>query len=720
MLKTGTSAASRWWLPAGRWVLIALLLLIGVYFRFTGLNWDEGQWIHPDEGHMRIITSVIEMPDSLSLYFDTQASPLNSRNSGYVYSYGTLPLFLTRLMGEWLDNSCASSKGIAVLVRSAFLPAGMPAMGTQCRPGTFTGPYSALVGRTFSALADVGTLLLMYLLGRRLYGEAVGILALALGALTAFSIQQSHFFTVDSMACFFTILTAYFSVRGAQSSLAEGLSWGDFGVAGIATGLAAASKISAALAALFVVFAGIWWWLRSFEAERGYSPVGAVRSVALRLVLAGLLCLLVFRIAQPYAFEGPGFFDVIPSAEWLERLGRIRAEQSGEIDLPSGRQWTNRAPILFPWRNMVIWGMGFPLGLAAWTGWALMGIELLGGRRRHFLLWSWTTLIFLYLATRWVTAMRYFLPLYPLLTIMAAYGLIRTCRAKTRRWRRLGIALTALTIAGTAVWAIAVFSIYLRPHTRIAASRWIYATVPPGATVANEHWDWGLPLRIDGRDPFGAGTYTGIEMQHYNEDTPAKRSHLLEWLNQADYIFLASNRLYASIPRLPGRYPLTTTYYRALFSGALGFELAADFTSRPALGPVQFPDQELPFPLMEAAYVHQRQPITVWLPPAEESFSVYDHPRVLIFRKTADYSPARVEEILDTVDLSTVQHGRTPREATTTGYLLIQNTSFLLVLSVLLFSGVALYRSVHRTKEEQGLPYHTTASSIAKSKRAAR
>ena len=83
-------------------LLLIAILLIGAYLRFTGLNWDEGQWIHPDEGHMRIITSVVQMPDSLSLYFDTHNSPLNCRNSGHRYSYGTLPLFLTRMTAEWL------------------------------------------------------------------------------------------------------------------------------------------------------------------------------------------------------------------------------------------------------------------------------------------------------------------------------------------------------------------------------------------------------------------------------------------------------------------------------------------------------------------------------------------------------------------------------------------------------------------------------------------
>ncbi len=200
-------------------------------------------------------------------------------------------------------------------------------------------------------------------------------------------------------------------------------------------------------------------------------------------------------------------------------------------------------------------------------------------------------------------------------------------------------------------WALAFTSVYRRPHTRIAASRWIFQNVPIGSVLATEHWDWAPPLRVDGKDPFG-GMYRGLStssdgtLQLYHDDTPQKREALLNWLDEADYIIIGSNRLYASIVRLPTRYPLTVAYYRALFSGQLGFELVADFTSYPALGPFQFPDTEEPFPIPEAPYQYRAAPISVPMPPAEEAFSVYDHPRVLIFRKTAAYSRARAEALL--------------------------------------------------------------------------
>ena len=90
----------------------------------------------------------------------------------------------------------------------------------------------------------------------------------------------------------------------------------------------------------------------------------------------------------------------------------------------------------------------------------------------------------------------------------------------------------------------------------------------------------------------------------------------------------------SSIPRMPQRYPMTTEYYRRLFAGDLGFELVATFASYPTLGPWTINDDR-----------------------AEEAFTVYDHPKVLIFKKTADFSPERVRQILAAVPLDDVRPG---------------------------------------------------------------
>ena len=83
---------------------------------------------------------------------------------------------------------------------------------------------------------------------------------------------------------------------------------------------------------------------------------------------------------------------------------------------------------------------------------------------------------------------------------------------------------------------------------------------------------------------------------------------------------------------------MTRRYYELLFSGALGFRLERSFTSYPRLGPLEIPDDG-----------------------AEEAFTVYDHPHVLLFKKTEAFSREGVEKLLGAAPLGTIHV--TPRKA---------------------------------------------------------
>ncbi|MBI4758419.1 MAG: hypothetical protein HY783_05400, partial [Chloroflexi bacterium] len=118
-----------------------------------------------------------------------------------------------------------------------------------------------------------------------------------------------------------------------------------------------------------------------------------------------------------------------------------------------------------------------------------------------------------------------------------------------------------------------------------------------------------------------------------------KLGTLIQQLESADWIFLSSNRLSGTIPRLTMRYPLNTEYYRLLFEGKLGFRLVKTFTSYPNLAWLEINDDS-----------------------SDEAFTVYDHPKVLIFQKTADFSQEKVRALLGSVSLDNIQR-LTPLQA---------------------------------------------------------
>ena len=118
---------------------------------------------------------------NLGDYFNTAVSSLNPNNLGYgFYVYGTLPLFIVRYVAEWVNQT------------------------------GYDQVY--LVGRCLSALVDLMTVLLVFLIAIRLYKKvAIGLLAAAFAAFAVLSIQLSHFFTVDNFINFFTLLAFYFA-----------------------------------------------------------------------------------------------------------------------------------------------------------------------------------------------------------------------------------------------------------------------------------------------------------------------------------------------------------------------------------------------------------------------------------------------------------------------------------------------------------------------------
>jgi hypothetical protein len=194
-----------------------------------------------------------------------------------------------------------------------------------------------------------------------------------------------------------------------------------------------------------------------------------------------------------------------------------------------------------------------------------------------------------------------------------------------RLTKPLAITLATLALGGAIIWSLAfVNGVYGTDHTWVTFARWTYANVPDDSCIAWEHWDDRMPSDIpepDGNP--GAHGYYQPQLPMYDNDSQQKYELIRNTLIECDYVVLATNRLWRTIPRLPQRYPMSTRYYEALFSGELGFEQLYSAETPPRLGPLVFDDQ-----------------------PADESFTVYDHPKPILFHKTRQLSEAEWDAIL--------------------------------------------------------------------------
>jgi hypothetical protein len=289
----------------------------------------------------------------------------------------------------------------------------------------------------------------------------------------------------------------------AAVMVAQKNTWLWYALFGVFFGMALASRINLLPLAAEIVVAAVIFYAPAWKGGR--DPYRLVVDAGLRLALAGVMAFLTFRVTQPMTFRAETGDTTIltlnPNPDWLASMEVASAESSGRAISPPGEQWTDRPALVFPWVNMVLWGMGLPLGLMAWAGflwaaWRSLKDEDQDAWRRHALPLTWAGGYFLFMGTRWVKSVRYFLPIYPFLALFAAWALVELWRAGQRRaearshpsgaeTRRplpllsvVSLALGAVVLLGTLGWAWGFTNVYRAGNSRLQATRWVYQNIP--------------------------------------------------------------------------------------------------------------------------------------------------------------------------------------------------------------------------------------------------
>jgi len=587
-------------------IVLILILAGAAALRLYGLHWDGGFLYHPDERQILVVANRLAFPWPPD--WQVLLSPESPWNPSF-FSYGSLPLYLLRLC-SW---------GMARVD---------PAYGTL--------ESSYVVGRVLSALFDLGSVALVYLLGRKLYNRWVGLLAAGLLATTVLHVQMAHFYTVDTLLVFFILLTLLLALRLLERrTLGRGLAVGG------TLGLALATKVSAAPLALPVALAWLFGALPETRVRIGWRA-WATRLLGLGAV--GLVALLTFVVCEPYAV-----IDVITFIIDVYSEGQMAR---GASDIPYTRQFIGTLPYVYPAWQAMLWSMGLPLGVAGFAGLlAQTGLAVSAAIRRQLkarlpvlLMLSWALIYFALVGSFHVKFLRYMLPILPLLCLWAAWGLWQLLSASGRPrglWRVLGWAATLLVVGTSTLYAVAYVNLYREPHPWIQATAWLCENLPARSRLVHEHWDDPLPMRQGTGELRCYYDYRTTTLPIYDPDDTAKLETLLSAIEESDYIVLSSNRLYNTIPRLSERYPMTSRYYELLMGEQLGYELVYYAASYPNLCGVAlvddtFSDPPLPVPALLA---RDRAEGRQWLlGRADESYSVYDHPLALVFAKTEQHS----------------------------------------------------------------------------------
>jgi YYY domain-containing protein len=606
-----------------RWpaLLFAFILLAALGLRLYGINWDQGHFFQPDERSIymradcmhRVLTEAPDYQDclryhpfdktepgfpSFGTFFDAETSPLNP----HWFPLGSILIY------------------VLVLIKGAL----SPIVHMDLRDLAFAG-------RTIAVLADVASVYMLFILGRKLFNRTVGFLAAGLLAITVTAIQHSHFYRPEPFIVLFVLASMWSMLRVVERGRLR-----DSALLGLFVGLTFAVKLSVLplLAPLAIGFGA-----RLFRTPQGTMArpsLGKLCRVAMEAGLAGVVTVAVFLITEPYALiDLPTLID---NLTWEAGIAR----KAG--DVPYTVQYIGTTRYWYDFQQSVVWSMGLPLGLVAWGG---LLFTLARFRRLtigEMLILAWVVPSFLIAGSFEVKFTRYVFPITALLILMGSHLMVWSIN-RVKEWRpRLKpwvMGAVAFVVAATAFYALAFGGIYSRPHSAVQASEWIFDNLPRNSRILmDNHWDEGVP---------NLGWFSVEQLPMFEGDNEKKMKNVAEQLARGDYLLFYGKLTYGSIARVPERFPMSSEYYRALFAGELGYEPIKAFTSYPELLEVGFVDDTFTRPgLTEpAAFRESRTAALAFnLGYADNDVVKYDHPKVMLFENTGDFSEAELTRLL--------------------------------------------------------------------------
>lgn len=561
-------------------ILLCLIVILAATFRLYGINWDSGFSLHPDERAIVLFTTPLHFLQNLQEFLSLQ-----SLWNPHFFAYGSLPLYLLKAVSS-----------VAAMIDPAF------------------GVYGKinLVGRAISTIFDLGTLFMIYVLGKKVFNQKVGLLSGFFYSISVLPIQLSHFYAVDTPLTFFILCTLWGLINFYENPQRKYAI-----LTGLFFGLALATKISASVllvsigAAIASDFLLIF--LKSPHRPHVWFPhvPRFLKKLIVDCALIFLITAITFIIVEPYSLIDFKTF-------WQHNMQQ-RQMTYDPFTFPYTLQYVGKIPYFYELKNIFLFGLGPLIAILCFLGTIYVAFITLRKEKiqkwaQEFILLTFFVTYFLVVGKFAIGFMRYMLPIYPLLSLFAAVLFARLLRIIPSKLYAIRYILYALLLFAF-IWPLMFIHIYTQPNTRVIASEWINRNIEPGKTIAIEHWDDNLPL-------FGAQNYQVLTLSLYDQDTSSKWEIINDQLKMTDYVIIASNRLYTPLTKLAdcnklpvGRcYKKTADYYKKLFNGSLGFQKVAEFSSFPRLSTFNFQ-------------------LSIDDSFADESFTVYDHPKVMIFQR---------------------------------------------------------------------------------------
>lgn len=522
-----TGNLAKTWTPVGLVVVLAFLL------RLWGTNFGLPYLEHVDEWN--VAERALHMVQTGNFDPLDYLQPGLADNDRQAFTYPTFT--------SYLETGVFTLRFLQGVTADRF-------DGTNNLASPYYKPDFYLWGRGLVALLGAGTVLLVFLLGRRVYNYKVGLVASIF--LTFFYLQalNSHFLTTDVPSGFMALLP-FFWILPILENRSD---WRNYLLAGFLCGLAVATKYNNALILLPLALAHFL----------GRPPR---QWVSFKLPVAFLMAGLGFFTGAPFVFfHLPQFFtDLAAIINHYQNIGHPGFEANDN------------------WREYINFMLADNLVIVVL---ALAGVALACIRhaRRDLILLSFPLLTYLQLSSYKVNFSRNLMPVIPFLTIFAALALTL---AVGWLWGRFGYRLSKVrfsaqlpslaiglvvlvAVASPALTIVQYDSYNAQPTNRTRATTWIEQNLPHGAKL------WLEPFSVDllPRESFRLEGGTGV------------LTHPLDWYAANGFHYIVLSEAYYKEALESGNATVKASY-KALTEGPYpaGLTLVQDFkkndTDRP-------------------------------------------------------------------------------------------------------------------------------------------
>ncbi len=330
-----------------------------------------------------------------------------------------------------------------------------------------------LISRALAATFGTATVLLVFRIGRRLWGDTAALLAALFMALAFIHARDSHFGTTDTALTFFIVASVGVLIDAHRTG-----SQAQFVVAGLLGGLGAATKYNAVLLLAPIVGSyGLHVMLAKERLKAARDP---------RLFTYGIPYLLAFGVGIP--------FVVLDYQNFASAMKELQSSMTGgdpRLNLDNG--WIHHLV------NSMRYGLGLPLLVAGLGGGVLLAVRTPGVA---VLLLAFPVAYYSVAGGLRNLFFRYTIPIVPFLCLTAAYAVWQAAlwldsRASAARQQRL-VCAGALAILGIIVIGPSAINLWRfdriisRTDNRVVVAEWFEQHVRPGSSVLQSGSRYGL------------------------------------------------------------------------------------------------------------------------------------------------------------------------------------------------------------------------------------